>query len=284
MRTLTRRQRSAAIVLAVIALLFISLDFAGGSLSQTRGGVTGALGSLYRGTDSVIGPTRRFIQGVPDVGRNRTQIAKLQHDNAALQQQLAAAGTDAKTAAQLKKLQLQADKAGFDTMPARVIATGPGSGFQWTVTVDVGRREHVVLGQSVTDGLGLVGRVVSVFQTTSVILLAADPTSGVGVRDTRSGDLLLATGAGSAGITAAALGDKATVRVGDQLVTGPVGDTTFVSGISVGTVSSVTTSGSGTVQVTLRPAAGQSSLDLIGIVLTAPRTTARSPIVPGSDR
>jgi rod shape-determining protein MreC len=284
MRTLTRRQRTSAIVLAVIALLFVSLDFAGGALRDARGGTTGALGSLYRGTDSVVGPVRRFIQGVPDVGRNRADIAGLQRDNAALRQQLAASAADAATAAQLKKLQLQSDSAGFDTMPARVVATGPGAGFQWTVTVDVGTREHVIVGQTVTDGAGLVGRVVSVYPTTSVILLVADPTSGVGVRDTRSGDLLLATGAGSAGIAAGALGDDASVRVGDHLVTGPVGDTTFVGGIAVGVVTSVTTTVNGSVRVTVRPRAAQTSLNLLGIVLTSPRNTARTPIGPGSDR
>ncbi|HEY2044727.1 MAG TPA: rod shape-determining protein MreC [Jatrophihabitans sp.] len=284
MRTLTRRQRTAAIVLAVIALLFISLDFAGGSLRGARGGVTGALGSLYRGTDGVMGPTRRFIQGVPDVGRNRADIARLQSDNADLRRQLAAATADAGTASQLKKLQLQAATAGLNTMPARVVATGPGSGFQWTVTVDVGSREHVLVGQTVTDGVGLVGRVVAVYPTTSVILLAADPTSGVGVRDTRSGDLLLANGLGSAGLSAASLGDNASVKVGDQLVTGPVGDTTFVSGIAVGTVASVTTTGNGSLRLAVRPSAGQTSLDLIGIVLSSSRGSARTAIGPGSDR
>ena len=85
MRRLTRRQRLSAIVLAVLALLFISFDFAGGSLGGTRSGTTGALGSLYRGTDAVLGPVRRFVQGVPDVGGNRREIAQLKRRNADLQ-------------------------------------------------------------------------------------------------------------------------------------------------------------------------------------------------------
>ncbi|HEX8304124.1 MAG TPA: rod shape-determining protein MreC [Jatrophihabitans sp.] len=286
MRRLTRRQRLAAVVLAVIALLFISLDFAGGSLGSARGGATGALGSLYRGTDAVLGPARRFVQGVPNVGGNRREIAQLKQRNAELQRQLAASAADAATASQLRALQLQADTADWRLMPARVIATGPGAGFQWSVTVDVGSRENVLVGQTVTDGLGLVGRVVAVHSTTSVVLLAADPTSGVGVRDTRSGALLLATGGGSGQLSARALEDRVDIRVGDRLVTGPAGKTTYAAGVAVGVVTSVSTAADGTVSARVRPAASQFGLDLVGIILQEPRGTARLPLepAPGSNR
>ncbi|MEO7259667.1 MAG: rod shape-determining protein MreC [Jatrophihabitantaceae bacterium] len=284
MRRLSRRQQLSAVVLAVLALLFISFDFAAGSLGGARGGATGALGSLYRGTDAVLGPARRFVQGVPNVGGNRREIAKLKQRNAELQRQLAAAAADAATTQQLKALQLQADTADWRLMPARVIATGPGAGFQWSVTVDVGSREHVLAGQTVTNGLGLVGRVVAVHSTTSVVLLTADPTSGVGVRDVRSGALLLATGTGSGPLSARALEDRVDVRVGDRLVTGPAGKTTYTAGVEVGVVTSVTTTADGVVSARLRPAAGQSGLDLVGIILQTPRGVARPALEPGSDR
>jgi cell shape-determining protein MreC len=104
------------------------------------------------------------------------------------------------------------------------------------------------------------------------------------VRDTRSGELLLATGSGSHGIQASPLEDDVDVKVGDHLVTGPVGGTTFVHGIEVGTVSSVTTSSSGTVSVALRPTASQTSLDLVGIVLEVPRAPARAPLAADTGR
>jgi rod shape-determining protein MreC len=280
MRRLTRRQQLAAVALTVVALLFVSLDFAGGSLSNARGGVTGALGSLYRGTDAVFGPARRFVQGIPDVAGNRREIARLQQQNQQLRQQVRDQATDAATGRQLERLQLQASAAGWTVLPARVIATGPGAGFQWTVTVDVGSRDKVVAGQTVTDGHGLVGRVVAVYASSSTVLLAADPTFGVGARDTRSGQLMLAKGAGSAGLTGAPLDESAVLKVGDRLVTGPAGETTFVSGIDVGTVYSVTRSADGTVRVSIRPAAGQTGLDLLGIVTVHSRTAPRPTIGP----
>ena len=286
MRTLTRRQQLSATVLAVLALLFISLDFAGGSFADARGGVTGTLGSLYRGTDAVLGPARRFVQGIPDVAGNRHRIALLQQQNHALQQQLTAAQADRATAGRLAALQLQADSERWRILPARVIATGPGGGVDWTVTVDVGSAEHVTAGQTVTDGVGLVGRVLSVHQSTSVILLAADPASGVGVRDTRTGQLLLATGQGGAGLTATPLGDAAPgsaagVRAGDRLVTGPAGGTTFAPGVPVGTVTGVRTGQAGGLTAQVRPAAGLRTLDLVGIVLLPANTATRAPLTPG---
>jgi rod shape-determining protein MreC len=282
MRRLTRRQQLSAVALAVIALLFISLDFAGGSLGGARGGATGALGSLYRGTDVVLGPARRFVQGVPNVAGNRREIAQLKQRNAELQRRLAASTADAATTRQLQDLQLQADTADWRLMPARVIATGPGAGFQWSVTVDVGSRENVLEGQTVTDGLGLVGRVVAVHSTTSVVLLAADPTCGVGVRDVRSGALLLAEGGGSGPLSASALADRADVRVGDRLVTGPAGKTTYAAGVAVGVVTSVSTAADGTVSARARPAAAQFGLDLVGIILQTPRDSARRALEPAS--
>jgi rod shape-determining protein MreC len=284
MRRLTRRQQIGAAALTLVALLFISLDFTGGSLRSARGGATGALGSVYRGTDSVIGPIRRFVQGVPDVADNRSKIAALQQQNDVLRRRLADTQLDAGSAKRLNDLQLQADSAGWQILPARVIATGPGAGFEWTVTVDVGSREHVLVSQTVSDGFGLVGRVIAVHQTTSVVLLAADPTAGVGVRDTRSGELLLAAGNGSRGITAAPLDDNVDVKVGDHLVTGPAGQTTFVNGIEVGVITKVSRSIAGTITATVRPTAPQAGLDLIGIVLQQPRNTARPPLTPGNAR
>jgi rod shape-determining protein MreC len=284
MRKLTRRQQIGAAALTLVALFFISLDFAGGSLRSARGGATGALGSLYRGTDSVIGPVRRFIQGVPDVADNRSRIAALQQDNDTLRRKLADAQLDSGSAKRLNDLQLQANSAGWQILPARVIATGPGAGFEWTVTVDVGSREHVLLSQTVSDGFGLVGRVIAVHQTNSVVLLAADPTAGVGVRDTRSGELLLARGNGSRGITAAPLDDNVDIKVGDHLVTGPAGQTTFVNGIEVGVITKVSRSIAGMISATVRPTAPQAGLDLIGIVLQQPRNTARPPLTPGNAR
>src|SRR3954469_11026321 len=147
MRRLSRRQRLAAIALALGALAFLTLDLGGSSLSSAHGGVRGAFGALYRGTDSVLGPVRRFVQGVPGAASNKAKIDELEAENRRLQQQLADAAVDKKTAAELDALRLAAHAGGYRLLPARVTALRPGQGFDWTVAIDAGADRGVRVGQ-----------------------------------------------------------------------------------------------------------------------------------------
>ncbi len=267
MRRLTRRQRISAIVLTVVALCFITLDLGGGSLRDAHAGVRGSLGSLYRGTDAVLGPLRRWVQGVPTAGSNTGRIQSLEQRNAALRARLAKVEADNRAADQLAQLQRAADGSGNRLLPARVTAFGPGSGFDWTVSLDVGTRSGVHDGQTVSDGDALVGRVLHADADSSVVLLAADPGSGVGVRDTRSGELGVVTGQGRDGFSFSPLKPDATVRKGDRLITGPTGSTRFVPGLGVGTVTAVHTAADGTVRATVRPSTSPTAVDVVAVVV-----------------
>lgn len=283
MRSLTRRQRTAAIVLAVIALGFLTLDLGGGSLANAHSGVRGFFGSLYRGTDAVLGPARRWVQGVPSAGTNEAKIQDLRTENARLRGRLAAQEADARSSEQLSRLRLAAQD-GRRVLPARVVAYGPGQGFDWTVTLDAGRGDGVRVGQTVTDGAGLVGRVLTADADSSVVLLAADPGSGVGVRDTRSGELGVATGAGADGFSFSPLDPNAAIKVGDRLTTGPVRSSSFVSGLSVGTITSVRRSADGTVTASVRATTSPTAVDIVGVITTVPVSTAGREPLAGADR
>jgi rod shape-determining protein MreC len=282
MRRLTRRQRLAAIVLAVLAACFITLDLGGGSLAGAHSGVRGTLGALYRGTDGVLGPMRRFLQGVPHAGSNEAKIHSLENDNAALRAQLAQRAADQATAKELASLRLGAQRLGQKVLPARVIAFGPGQGFDWTVTVDVGTNSGVKIGMTVTDGADVVGRVVNADSSTSRILLAVDPGSGVGARDARSGELGVATGAGANGFTFVPLDPNSDIRVGDTVMTGPSSGSSFVPGLEIGTVRSVRSSTDGTIRATVAPGATPGSLDLVGVILLGGTPVTSRPVI-GTD-
>jgi rod shape-determining protein MreC len=276
MRRLTRRQRTAVAALAAVALCFITLDLGGGGLRSAHTGVRGTLGALYRGTDGLIGPVRRYLQGLPSAGTNQARVHTLEHDNAVLRGQLAAGAGDRTTSAELAKLRLAANSGGYRVLPVRVIALGPGQGFDWTVTIDAGTRSGVRVDQTVTDGNGLVGRVLTADPSTSVVLLAADPGSGVGARDLATGDVGVATGSGASGFTFVPLNPAAVLHVGDRLVTGPSGATSFVSNLALGTVASVRSGGDGAVRAAIRPATSPTALDLVGVILIGGQ--------PGTDR
>jgi rod shape-determining protein MreC len=283
MRRLTRRQRLAAIVLAALALGFVTLDLGGGGLRSAHSGVRGALGSLYRGTDAVLGPTRHFIQGIPSAGTSDSRLSALRHENAELRGRVAVAEADRAVHAQVTRLQLAATSGGYRIVPARVIALGPGGGFDWTVTLDAGTGSGIRVDQTVTDGAGLVGRVVHADASSCVVLLGADPGAAVGVRDLRTGQVGIATGRGPAGFTFVPLDPNAVVRVGDKLATGPSGSTSFVPGLGVGTVTSVRASADGTTSATVRAAVSPTSLDLVGVILVGGQPLAPRPaLIPSS--
>lgn len=283
--TLTRRQRLAAIILAAVAACFLALDLSGSGLATAHSGVRGMLGSLYRGTDAVLGPVRRFVQGVPHAASDEARVQALEHENAVLRGQVAAAEADRGTAAQLHKLQLAATDGGYRVLPARVLAVSPSGGFDWTVTVDTGTGSGVRVGQSVTDGDGLVGRVLHADRSTAVVLLAVDPSSGVGARDERGGQLGVASGAGHDGFTFRPLDPGASLRVGDRLSTGPAGASSFVPGLAIGIVAAVRVSADGTTVATVRPAAAPDSLDLVGVILVRGQPDqARDPLAPATAR
>jgi rod shape-determining protein MreC len=267
MRRLTRRQRISALVLAAVALCFVTLDLGGGALRNAHDGVRGSLGALYRGTDAVLGPVRRWVEGLPSAGTNKDRIEQLRRENSRLQRRIDQLVTDRRTSAQVAALRRAADGSGFRLLPARVLALGPGQGFDWTITLDTGTQDGVRAGQTVSDGVALVGRVLKADDTSCTVLLAADPGSGVGVRDLRTGELGVATGAGPGGFTFAPLDPAATVRPGDRLVTGPTGATSYAPGLRVGTVRSVRTSADGTVTASVRPATSPTAVDLVAVVL-----------------
>lgn len=267
MRRLTKRQRLAAIVLAVLAVGFLTLDLAGSGLRSSHAGVRGTLGALYRGTDSLVRPVRTLVQGLPHAGSNEDKVRALRRQVADLEHQLANRAANQKTATELTRLQLAANSGRYRVLPARVIAIGPGQGFDWTVTLDAGSTSGVRVGQTVTDGDGLVGRVLRADASSSVVLLGADPGTGVGVRDLRTNEIGVATGQGTRGYRLVMLNPTAQLKPGDKLVTGPTGSTTYIAGLSLGKVRSVRASSDGTTSADVEPTTSPTTLDLVGVIL-----------------
>ena len=287
-RALTQRQRRAAIVLALVAALFITVDVAAAPFRDARGGVTGVLGSLARATDSVVGPARRFVQGIPDVGANRERIATLEQQNADLRRQLVDQALDQSAADQIAALQLQSDAAGLPVLPARVIGTGPGQGFEFTVVIDAGAPDGVAVGQTVTAGAGLVGRVVDVQESSSTVLLIGDAAAGIGVRNLRTGELGVLRGTGAGSLVLSPLDPGADLQPGDQLISGPAGETSFVAGLLVATITAASRAPSGAVTATASPAASLTALNVVGVLISdAPAAgspdAGRAPLQPAGD-
>ena len=113
------------------------------------------------------------------------------------------------------------------------------------------------------------------------MLLAADPGSGVGVRDQRNDQLGVVTGQGSGGFIFRPLDPNAAPRVGDVLMSGPARTSTYVPGLTVGTVTSVETTPTGAITAAAKAAVAPTSLDIVGVVLIGGTSGPRPPLRPG---
>ncbi|MDQ6938487.1 MAG: hypothetical protein M3140_12380 [Actinomycetota bacterium] len=129
-------------------------------------------------------------------------------------------------------------------------------------------------------GAAVVGRVVRVSTSSATVLLAADPQSGIGARDQGSGEIGTVRGAGTAGFTYTPLDAAARPRRGATLVTGPAGSTTYVPGLTIGTVTSIGTDPSGLAVARVVPAAKASTLDVVGVIRLGGQSRPRPAIIP----
>jgi rod shape-determining protein MreC len=277
----TRGQRRALVLLAVLSVILVTVDARGDSFSGLRSAARSIADPAQQGVTTLVAPIGRFFGRLGDLGDSRTRIDELEAQNAELRRRLRESELTGARAEELRRLRLLAGQGQFTVVPATVTGLGPALGFEWAVTVDAGRRDGVRPDQTVVSADGLVGRVKEVTDSSAVVVLAVDPGSSVGVRLAGGRQLGLATGNGLGPLTFTPLDPQTRIKVGDRLVTGPYGGSTYVAGIPVGEVTAVSGDpGAPAREATVRPYVGFSSLDLVGILLSAPRTDPRDRLLP----
>ncbi|GHA69210.1 rod shape-determining protein MreC [Streptomyces termitum] len=281
----TRESRLLLVLLVAIAFALITVDIRGGQESPVDGARQAAaavFGPVENGVAAAVDPIGNAIGAVRDSGERHTRIAALEKENAELKAKL---GSDDRNRNRLRELDTMLKTAGagqYGIKGAQVVAIGAAQGFSWTVTIDIGARDGVKRDMTVLNGSGLVGRVTTVGPSTSTVLLANDPDFTVGTRMEKTDELGFATGQGDRPFLVQLLNGKAKVKAGDRLVTfGSSGDKPFVPGVPVGEVVRVDPSGGGlTRNVYVRPYVGFTKLDIVGVVVQAPRSDPRDMVLP----
>jgi rod shape-determining protein MreC len=283
----TRRTRLLLSIALIAALALIAVDYQHGS-SPVLKTVKHAAGSVFGAVESAVsfvtGPITSFVGGGL-AGSSGGQVAVLKRELARMRAELSAAQLSKADYGQLHHLLALAGTGGYRVVAASVIAFGQG--YQQTVTLDAGSSDGVRPQETVVDGDGLIGRVTAVTADTATVLLATDPSSVVGVRLAPNGQVGWVTGEGSSrtgpGEFKLQILDPGTVlKPGDQLVTAAsVRDRPFVPGVPVGTVISVKNdAGALTAQAVVRPYVSFASLNIVGIVISAPRHNPRFSVLP----
>ncbi|MHB1137513.1 MAG: rod shape-determining protein MreC [Microthrixaceae bacterium] len=169
-------------VLTLLAVTLITLDARGvGVLSSARDGSRDAMSPVRDAARWVSTPFRNAWNGI-------TGYDDLVRENAELRDQLDELDTNAmRESAAQEELALLKEQLGLsipgdlDTQIARV-TTGPYSNFaDHTLELDKGTDHGLAVGNPVVTKGGLVGRIVDVSRTRSVVQLLTDPDLNVGV-------------------------------------------------------------------------------------------------------
>jgi len=281
----TRESRLLLVLLVAIAFALITVDIRGGEsspLDGARSAAAAVFGPVENGVAAAVDPVGNAIAAVRDSGDRSDKLTELERQNAQLKQELGSKDATRARAKELDKLLKTAATGQYRVKAAQVIAIGAAQGFSWTVTIDAGSGDGIERDMTVLNGDGLVGRVTTVGPSTSTVLLACDPDFTVGTRLEKTSELGFATGQGNRAMRVQLLNGKADVRKGDRLVTfGSSADKPFVPGVPVGKVVKVTpSSGNLTKTIEVQPFVGFSQLDVVGIVVQAPRKDPRDAVLP----
>ena len=277
----TRRTRVVLVVLLVVALGLIALDYSDGSNSALRA-VRNAVGDVFGGAEHGTGTVAGFFSGGSS---SASQVKSLQEQVVKLRAQLAGAQLSKSDLKQLRKLLLLAGAAQYRVLAASVVAVG--TGYQQTVTIDVGSSNGVSANETVLNGEGLVGRVTSVTADTATVLLADSRAEVVGAAVAPSGQLGSVTGpgvtAGGSGLMRLQmLSSSAVLKPGDELVTSASEhDRPFVPGVPIGVITKlITVNGALTEAAAVRPFVDYTALGIVGVVIVPPRQNPRFSALP----
>jgi rod shape-determining protein MreC len=278
LRSRARSTRVLVVALVSISLVTITVDY--------REGTDGPLASLGDGALAVVSPLQEAVSKVthpignffstlfrlPSIRRDRDVLRERVNT---LETHLAEGRADQARLAELEALIGVQESLGIriETTGAQVIANGV-SNFEWTITIDKGSSEGIHENMPVVASAGLVGHVVNVGTSSSVVQLIIDPDSSVAGRLDVSRQTGLLSGEGPADLQMSLVEPTVEVAPDEHVVTAGyriagVAESLYPPNVLIGTVSRVLDEDSATEKfLTVRPAVDFSSLSLVLVVLS----------------
>jgi rod shape-determining protein MreC len=238
-----RRSRYVLLVLTLLAVTLITLDARGVPI----------LSSAKDGSRDVTAPVRDAARWVSTPFRNAwngiSGYDELQRENERLRDELAQLDTNAmrESSAQeeLALLKAQLNLSAAEKYPTQIarVSSGPFSNFSdHTVELDKGSDHGLQVGNPVITAGGLIGKLVDVSRTRSVVQLITDPDFVVGVTVTPSQARGVGSGNGTSDSFVVEVGDlQAKIEPNDPVFAGSIEDSIMPpdSYITIGTVDKV---------------------------------------------
>jgi rod shape-determining protein MreC len=199
-----------------------------------------------------------FLRGVRAENRQlKQQIEQMRLDQVRLSE-------DAEQAHRLQQLLAFKEQTIAKTVAAQVIGSS-GSDLSRSVYIDKGSNAGIASDMAVITAGGIVGKVLRVYPSTSLVLMINDQTSGVGamLEKSRLQGVLKGTPDGAVILERVMSDEK--VSPGDTVLSSG-GDQIFPKGLPVGTVSKVSPGRELFLNIQVRPAADLSRLEEVLVV------------------
>jgi rod shape-determining protein MreC len=230
----------------------------------------------------LFSPIGNFFGDIANIGQANERLDQLKEENKALQEKIATLKDMRGELRQLKSVLDLAGRARYEVVAARVIAYGPESSFERTLTLDVGSTSGIQRDMAVISGAGVVGVVKTVTARSAIVQLVSDPAFRMGVRIAGRQTMGILSGKGSSYFDLELLDARDTIKQDDVLLSrGSSGNRPFAPGIPVGTVVSVDDSiGALTKRAEVRPFAELSSLGVVAVILSEEAIDPRDSLIP----
>jgi len=279
-RTVRRRRAVLAgfVALSLILLTAYFGESAGGALHSVQRGVLAVLAPVQEGANRALKPVRDAFGWVGDTVDAKEERDELVKRNQALEAQVTRQQVDLSRYAQIKKLVDVNDAAGLDKyrpVTARVIGQTP-SLFYSNIKIDKGRSAGIDVGQPVTGGGGLVGRVSEAVGNAAVVTLITDEEFAVSAKTLKTevpGTIMPVTGS-PGDLILDFVSRRKDVDEGERIVTAgttsPRLRSLFPPGIPIGRIRRIE-DGAGDLDriVHVKPAADITNLQYVSVLTTA---------------
>jgi len=278
LRSRARSTRLLVVALVSISLVTITVDYREGSdgpLASLGDGALAVVSPLQEAVSKVTHPIGNFFSTLFRLPSIRQERDILRERVDTLETQLVETRSDQNRLRELEALLGVQESLGnrIETTGAQVIANGV-SNFEWTITIDKGSSDGIHENMPVVASAGLVGHVVNVGTSSSVVQLIIDPDSSVAGRLDVSRKTGLLSGEGPADLQMSLVEPTVEVVPDEHVVTAGyriagVAESLYPPNVLIGTVSRVLDEDSATEKfLTVRPAVDFSALSLVLVVLS----------------
>jgi rod shape-determining protein MreC len=233
-------------------------------------------------TFSLTSPVQNFLTDIGELGSKNETIQTLKDENDELRRTILGIEDIRRRLNDMNSLLSLSAKGQFTILGSRTISIGSESGYGSTITIDVGSLDGIKPSMVVVSGSGVVGRVVSVSSTSSIVMLICDVKSQVGARLEASGEVGVISGFGlNQPLEFRLLDPLGKLTKNSKLLTYGVENGVFNPGLPIGYISSIRNiPGTSSKIAQVIPYVDFSKLDYVGVIVKKPRLDPRDSLLP----